>query len=193
AVVKAADGNDGERRYRLLETFRQYGLEKLAEHRELEDARNRHRDFFVAFAEEAALHLVGPSQKITLARLEREHDNLRAALSWSLDGGETSSGDPSTNGSNPIPSSVDFAARLAGALWRFWWVYGHHAEGHRWLERALAVPPSDDTAEGWSARANACMGAAHLSQHLADFRSAIRHVETALTLWRRAGNERGIA
>jgi non-specific serine/threonine protein kinase len=83
--------------------------------------------------------------------------------------------------------------RLAGSLWRFWWFYGHHSEGRRWLERSLAVPASDHTPSGHSTRANARFGAAHLAAHLADYRAAIVHIEDGLALWRQAGNERGVA
>jgi predicted ATPase len=69
SLVQVEGGADGERRYRLLETFRQYGLKKLAEHGDLAATRCHHRDYFLAFAEEALPHLTGPGQKAALARL----------------------------------------------------------------------------------------------------------------------------
>ena len=73
---------DGEGRYRLLETVRQYGRERLAEGDRETATRGRHAAWFLALAEEAAPLLRGPEQGVRLARLETEHDNLRIALSW---------------------------------------------------------------------------------------------------------------
>jgi non-specific serine/threonine protein kinase len=191
SLVQAEEaGDDGERRYRLLETLREYGLGQLAEHGELDEARDRHRNYFLTFAETAEPHLTGPGVKSMLAVLEREHDNLRAALGWCLD--RRKDGLPSAS---PVSTDADpdLAVRLAGALYRFWWMRGHPAEGRRWLERALAVQPFDVTPDGLSARATACMGTAHLCTHLADYQSAIVYIEDALRLWRQAGNDRGTA
>jgi predicted ATPase/class 3 adenylate cyclase/DNA-binding SARP family transcriptional activator len=75
---------EGKARYRLLETVRQYGRDRLLESGEEEAVRERHRDYFLALAEEAEPQLRGPQQKAWMDRLEREHDNLRAALEWSF-------------------------------------------------------------------------------------------------------------
>jgi len=112
-------------RYRMLETLREYALERLVAAGESEQVRGRHRDFYLALAERAEPELRGAEQRIWLGRLETEHDNLRAALAWSL-------------------SSEDAGAllRLAGALWRFWHVRGHWHEGQQWLERGLTMTPA---------------------------------------------------
>jgi len=109
-------------RYRMLETVREYALERLFAAGEGAQIRGRHRDFYLALAEHAEPELRGPEQQTWLRRLETEHDNLRAALAWSL-------------------SSADAGAllRLAASLWRFWHVRGHWQEGQQWLERALAM------------------------------------------------------
>ena len=86
-------------RYRLLEPIRQYAREKLEESGEGEEVRRRHAAFFLALAEEAEPRLRGPEDREWLERLEREHDNLRAALSWALERGE-----------------AELGLRLAGAL-----------------------------------------------------------------------------
>ena len=99
-------------RYRLLETVRQYGLELLEERGETLIWRQRHASFFLAVAEEAEPKLFGPEQDAWFARLEAEHGNLRAALEWLAQQGEALQG-----------------LRLAGALWRFWEVRGHLAQG----------------------------------------------------------------
>src|SRR5829696_2809070 len=121
----------GEARYRLLETVRQYGWEKLSESGEEEQVRERHAGHYLTLAEEAEPELKGEGQVAWLKRFEREHDNLRAAMRWLLDRGES-----------------EKAVRLGWALWLFWWIRGHFAEGRRSMERALttggsaAMPPS---------------------------------------------------
>jgi predicted ATPase/class 3 adenylate cyclase len=96
-------------RYRLLETVRQYACEKLAETGEGERVRTRHLAYFLQFAEEASPHLFRTEQLDWLRRLEMEHDNLRAALEWALDGAE-----------DKPPGPPEAGLRLANALFRFW-------------------------------------------------------------------------
>jgi predicted ATPase/DNA-binding CsgD family transcriptional regulator len=111
-------GRDGEEaRYRLLETVRQYTREKLEESGEEPEIRRRHALFFAELGVRAEYGLHSVEEVTWRRRLATEHDNLRAALAW----GEQH--DP------------ELMLRLAGALWRFWWV--HPTEGRAWLERAL--------------------------------------------------------
>ena len=121
SLVAVRERQESRVRYRLLEPIRQYAREKLEEGGEGEEVRRRHADFYLALAEEAEPRLRGPEDKQWLERLEVEHDNLRATLSWALEGGEPKLG-----------------LRLAGALWLFWEGHGHYGEGHRWLEQVLA-------------------------------------------------------
>jgi predicted ATPase/class 3 adenylate cyclase len=102
------DDETGDARYQLLETIRQYSLEKLTETPAGEVVRDRHRNFYLALAEDAEQQLLGPDQVAWLERLEADHDNLRAALRWSLD----------RRDSEP-------ALRLGGALWPFWDTHGY--------------------------------------------------------------------
>ena len=106
----------------MLETIHEYAREKLEKSGEAEDVKRVHAGYFLAMAEEASAELRGPDQLEWLGRLEAEHDNMRAALSWTIG-----------------RQKVDLGLRLAGALWRFWSVLGHYAEGRRWLEEALAA------------------------------------------------------
>ncbi len=115
--VEAVEG-----RYRLLETIRQYARDKVLEAGEAEQVRDRHLDYFLRFAEEAEPKLRGAEQVAWLNRVETEHDNLRAALTWSLESGKSES-----------------ALRLAGALGYFWQLRGSLSESIRWLEDALAL------------------------------------------------------
>ena len=127
-------------RYRMLEPVRQYTLEQLNENGGAEGAKRAHARYFLALAEEAEPRLRGPEDREWLERLEEEHDNMRAALSWTLERGE-----------------VELGLRLAGALWRFWEARGHFSEGSRWLEEALAKADGTSAAarvkvleaEGW--------------------------------------------
>jgi non-specific serine/threonine protein kinase len=108
-------------RYRMLEPIRQYAREKLEEEGEGEEVKRRHASLFLALAEDAEPKLQGPEDVEWLERLETEHDNMRAALSWARERGED-----------------EVALRLAGALGWFWEAHGHYSEGRRWLEEALA-------------------------------------------------------
>lgn len=112
-------------RYRLLETIRHYAEEKLVDSGEAAAMRDRHRDYYLALAEEAIGGLSGPDQVAWLERLETEHDNLRAALAWC----------------QADPQGAENEERLAGALGRFWRDRGYIREGYAWLTHAAARRP----------------------------------------------------
>jgi predicted ATPase/DNA-binding SARP family transcriptional activator/DNA-binding NarL/FixJ family response regulator len=135
SLVVAEAEAQGAVRYRMLEPIRQYARERLEESEESEAIQRRHAEFFLALAEEAEPEVEGPQQAAWLERLEAEHDNLRAALSWSLERGE----------------EAELGLRVAGALGQFWYLRGYLGEGRRWLEEALAKASPASTA----ARANA--------------------------------------
>jgi predicted ATPase/DNA-binding CsgD family transcriptional regulator len=122
SLVVARGTGDGGVRYRLLEPVRQYAREKLAGNSgEAKVAERSHARYFLVLAEEAELGLVGPTQAEWFEYLEAEHDNIRVALSWALERGET-----------------ELGLRLVGALRPFWLANGYFGEGRRWLEEALA-------------------------------------------------------
>jgi non-specific serine/threonine protein kinase len=172
SLVQAEDV-DGGHRYRLLETVRQYGWERLAADSEVAAARDRHMAWCLALAETAAPHLTGPEQGTWLGRLEAEHDNLRSALGWSIrEDGDRRLG-----------------LRLAGALWRFWDMRGHYSEGRDWLEAALAAGDQGST----PARALALHGAGSLAWVQGDYGRAVALHEEALALNRTLGDKRGTA
>jgi predicted ATPase/class 3 adenylate cyclase len=112
----------GGPRFDMLETIREFGRDVLAESGEEDRIRRRHLSYFLALAETGEPRLLGGDEG-WLDRLEREHDNLRAALRWVIQAGEAESG-----------------LRIVGALWRFWLMRGHLAEGRRWTDEVLAMP-----------------------------------------------------
>lgn len=166
---------DGEVRYRLLETIRQYAREKLARSGEEAQIRERHAAFYLSMAELAAPHLTGPEQSLWLARLEGEHDNLRAALQWSIHGSPD--------------SGRATGARLASALLRFWYAHGHLGEGRRWLG-ALLDQGGDLSPQ---ARAGLLMRAAQLAWAQGDYDRASTYAAESLSLNRALGDRLEIA
>jgi non-specific serine/threonine protein kinase len=164
---------DGEARYRLLETVRQYAREKLSESGEAERFRERHAGYYLALAEEAEPELKGERQVAWLERLERERDNLRTAMAWLLGRGE-----------------LEEAARLGWALWLFWGIRAHFAEGRRWMEQALSANGNSMPA---SARAKALYVAGMMANYQGDHRSAEPLVEESLELFRELEDKPGTA
>jgi predicted ATPase/DNA-binding CsgD family transcriptional regulator len=164
---------DGEARYRLLETVRQYGQEKLSESGEAGQVREQHARHHLALAREAEPELKVERQVAWLERLEREHDNLRAAMRWLLGSGR-----------------LGEAAGLGWALWLFWGIRGHFAEGRRWMEQALSA---NGDAEAASARAKALFVAGMMANYQGDHGAAVPLVEESLELFRGLGDTAGVA
>jgi non-specific serine/threonine protein kinase len=143
-------------RYGMLETVRQYGLQQMERAGDLAVVRDRHLRWCVALAEQAAPAMVGPEQIAWLERLEREHDNVRAAMQWALDRGLSAPG-----------------LRLAAGLWQFWRSRRRHlGEGRRWLAAVLALAVDEDDATSIALRASALKGAAWLAEDEHDFAHA---------------------
>jgi|KBSMisStaDraftv2_1062788.scaffolds.fasta_scaffold23818_1 non-specific serine/threonine protein kinase len=168
-----AEQKDGYARYRLLETMRQYAQEKLVESRGGDTVQGRHRDYFLALAEEAEPKLMGSEQATWLQRLEEEHENLRAALDRSLD-----------------DAGSDAGLRLCGALQRFWTVRGHVSEGRDWCKRVLANWGGQEQTEE---RAKALSSAGRLAFYQCDFPEARALQEESLAIRRQMGNRGGIS
>jgi predicted ATPase/class 3 adenylate cyclase len=156
----------------MLETLREYGLEALTANGEEEDARQAHADYFLQLAEEAEPALKGPLLVAWLERLEWEHDNLRSALQWTLEGGR-----------------AEMALRLGTALERFWVVRGHRNEGLGFLERALAGSAGVAT----DIRAKALLATARLAFMQSNYDQGEVLAQESLALFRRLGDRRGIA
>jgi predicted ATPase/class 3 adenylate cyclase len=160
-----------EERFWMLETIREYATERL-EDADAEALRRRHAEHFLALAEEAEPSLLGVSPGGWLDRLERDHDNLRAALDWLKNSQEG-----------------EMAMMLAGDIWEFWCLRGHAAEGWRRLEDLLRADERPTMG-----RAKALTGAAHLAPETPAGAASFRpRAEQALALHRELGDDWGIA
>jgi predicted ATPase/DNA-binding SARP family transcriptional activator len=174
-LVKLTDLN-GEPRFRMLETIREYARERLAESGEVDAIEPRFADYFLQFVEQAEPKLYGPEQKLWLDRIEAEYVNIRAALGWLRDQGARAD-----------------ALRLAGALGWFWFRRGRFSEGQYWLE-LLRSHAGQDVPSGSRAKAayylgwmKLCAGSFWGNPEGKEF------FRESLSLWRESGNRRGIA
>jgi predicted ATPase/class 3 adenylate cyclase len=158
----------GQVRAVMLETIREFALERLAESPDAEAVRSRHATRFLALAEEAAPHLVRIERRAWLGRLEREHDNLRAAFDFCAGSGR-----------------IADAMRLAAALWRFWQFRGHLREGLQRVRRVL-----DDPASGAhpAERERALEAAGGLAYWLGDIPATAASYDEALSIARASGD-----
>jgi non-specific serine/threonine protein kinase len=170
SLVVFEEREGGEGRYRLLETIRHYAQERLTETGEEPELQRRHRDFFLALAEEAEPHLQGAEQGVWINRLETEHENLRSALGTCQAMGEV---------------GAETGLRLCGALQQFWWIRGHLSEGRAWAVRALSQVGSEEQTQ-W--RAKALTGAAGLAYFQSDYASARAYQEESLAIFREIGD-----
>ena len=176
SLLQREDGHDGTPRLVLLETMHEYARERLAASGEQAVLATRHLGYFLALAEDAAPRLTGAEQGRWLDTLEIEHENLRGALRWAHASG-----------------AVAEELRLAGALWRFWYLRGHLTEGAAFLGAALASADAAGDLHTTAAWATAAHGAGVLAWVRADYDRAVRLGERALAVWRRLEQRPGMA
>ena len=170
SLVNVADQGN-EVRYRLLETIRQYGGEKLRLSGEESASRRRHACLFLKLAEEAEPELKGAQQVEWLDRLEEDHDNLRVAIRWALEEGE-----------------IEIALRLTASAAHLRYPRGYLNEGRNQLEVALA-----DGAGSHAARAKALTEVAVVRTRQSDYEQAQRLLEESLIMYRELGDTYGVA
>jgi predicted ATPase/class 3 adenylate cyclase len=173
SLIKVDEGPDGEPRFRQLDTIREYASEQLTARGDTAAIQSRHRDRFVALAEEATPRLAGADQRRWLDRLELEHDNIRAVLDRAM-----AAPDPPT------------AIRLGFAMWRFWQKHGHLAEARRRLEAMDTATWSHDDPR-LRAKLQEALGGVCWWQ--ADIEAMARHYREALTIWQSLGDEAELA
>jgi predicted ATPase/class 3 adenylate cyclase len=171
SLLRQEEGAEDEPRFVMLETIHEYARERLEQSGETGEIRKLHAQYFLALAEQGESKLRGPEEARWLEHLEIEHDNMREALSWALDGEE-----------------AELGLRLAGALWRFWWIRGHYHEGRRWLEEALA---KDSRVS--AARAKALEAVGWLADDQGDIDRAVAAAEEGLDLSAEAGIQSSVA
>jgi predicted ATPase/class 3 adenylate cyclase/DNA-binding CsgD family transcriptional regulator len=175
SLVRQSEGVEGQPRYSMLETIREYALERLAESGEADAVHRRHSLGALRFAEMADPSLYGEEQVRWFARVEQAHDNLRAALRWCEEHGYA---EPSY--------------RLAVALWWFWSVHGHASEGRERLTSILDRFPVHASSKRGALRARALIGAEMLASLQGDYQAARTHGEEALQLQRAIGDPAGV-
>jgi predicted ATPase len=160
-LVRQREAADGEPRFSMLGTIREYALDRLEERGEAGEVRQRHAQRFLELAETAEPELAGPNQATWLPKLDEEAGNLRSAMAWSLESGRT-----------------EVALRLGGALIRFWSISGLMAEGRERL--AAALDARADVPRPVRAKAEFAAGYAALG--LGEFAEAEAHFTVSLDL-----------
>jgi predicted ATPase/Tfp pilus assembly protein PilF len=171
SLLRQTEGYDSAPRFSMLETLREFGLERLSEAKERETIQLAHLQWCISLAETAERGLAGREQSNWLQRLETEHDNIRAALGLTL------------------AKSHEDRLRLAGALWRFWWWHGHFSEGRAWLAQVLGREAHPGSV--W--RGKALTAAGILAREQGDFGHARSMLEESLAIRREMGDRGGAA
>lgn len=174
SMLRQLETSDDARRFAMIETLREYALERLAARsKEWTMLRQKHARYYMELAEAGEKKFEGPEQEVWLEQLEAEHDNLLAALAWSC----SPEGEP------------EIGLRLAAAIWQFWMIRGYINEGLAWLPRLLAC--ADSASKLY--RARALNGAGFLHWAWSDFPQAKILLHQALVLFRQLGNRHGTA
>ncbi|MBX3636794.1 MAG: winged helix-turn-helix domain-containing protein [Rubrivivax sp.] len=178
-LVQRIDDVEGEPRYTMLETLREFALEQLAAAGEEAATRERHARHALRRAVEGAPQVASAGRRAWLARLRADLNNLRAALDWWL---------------RRQPDGAA-ALQLAAALAWVWYFEGLYAEGRAWIAEALALAPPqpDEPAALRAARAELLSGAARLAAYSGDKVAAFASAEASVALWRSLADPRGLA
>lgn len=170
SLLRHEKAQGGDLRYGMLETIREYALEKLRERDEEQQCRHRHAAYYLSLVEEANIHLRGPDQGEWLLKLEAEHDNTRAALSWAIASGE-----------------VEVALHLSSGLRWFWHFRNYLSEGRYWLAAALAAAHGLRTSE----KADTLMSFGVLAVRQGDYTEAMEALEESLSIFRERNDALG--
>ncbi len=168
SLLREIEGPDDEPRFAILETIREYGLERLEVSQESGTVQERHATYFAGVAEALRPHLYGPDQVRTVAQLEAEQGNMRSALAWAVEHADAATG-----------------LRLTANLRKFWLLRGQLTEGRDWLEQTLALPGDAPAAT----RIDALYGVGSFARLQGDYRQAIAYGEEGLALARGIGDE----
>jgi predicted ATPase len=178
SLLQQIETADGDARFMMLETIREYALDRLVASGELATLRQQHAGYYLQLAQQAEPEL-DTQQDVWLERLEREHDNLLAALDAVQE-----------------QNAAEMALRLCGALAIFWHTRGYLSEGRRWIDVALGIGvPAELAAEPAliGLRAKVLSGAGRLALTQGDYQQARAHYDAALGLFQQLDDQRGIA
>ena len=189
SLMHRETGVDGEPRWRMLESIREYARERLEASGEAHKIHGLHAEYCAALAEAARPQLFGSEQARWLACLEQDHDNIRAALAWSTDYHH---------------DATMIALRLSAAQAKFWYMRGHAGEGRRWLQAALELPVPSSVQDGsvpghpetfpyatWRAKVLRALGALAFVQ--GDYETSRSHNQAALLLAQQTGDRANAA
>jgi len=169
-LLAAKDQREGDPRFQMLEVVREFAREALTESGEANVVNQRHAEYYCALGEAAEPQLEAAQSADWLNRLENDHDNLRAALNWAAENYST------------------LGQRLAGAIWRFWWLHGHIREGCDQLGLFLSL---SDTAD--KVQAKMLSGAGQLNRLKGSRELARSYTEEGLLLARATGDKKSAA
>jgi tetratricopeptide (TPR) repeat protein len=173
SLLKREELADGQPRFRMLETIREYALERLLESGEMPELQQQHADYFIRMIlHEASFGLISRDSTAWLDRLEREHDNVQAALEWSL----------------KTPEGRERALSIMETLTWFWYRRGFFNEGRIWTDRLLTA--SADAPR--PIRAAALQMSSRMAMWRGDLKNAEARASEALTLWQRLEDERKV-
>ncbi len=173
SLLRQVEGVDGEPRFQMLETIKEFAQECLHGSGEYDDVRNWHAAYFRQFVERVEPELVGGQQRLWLDRIDADHDNLRSALAWAESRNDAATG-----------------LRTAAAMWRFWIVRGHMVEGQQRLQAILAIPEAKLQTP---LRVRALHGLSTIIHELGDYAGARSLIDEVLAVCRETGDERGVA
>jgi predicted ATPase/class 3 adenylate cyclase len=170
-LIRRFETIQGETRFRMLQTIREYALELFDSTEEAEKIRRRHATFFLDFAEDRSPRFTVDRESNRQAELE--HDNIRAVFMWAYERKEP-----------------EWGLRLGSALWRFWTIRSHLSEGRRWLTEFIRLPASDLEP---SIRANAVMALGSITYWQNDFEATRTYYLEALEIFRGIDDRPGLA
>jgi len=171
SLLRQIEYEGTEPRFFMFMTVREYGLECLRENGEEDLIRRAHADYYLALVEEAEPHLKGEQQLLWLGSLDREQENMRAALNWLITHKEGQK-----------------ALRFCVALWWFWQTRGYWSEGRRWLKAALAMPSAG---ERTVMRARALSAVGELAGHQTEWQEAQQLLSESITIFKELGDDDG--
>jgi predicted ATPase/DNA-binding CsgD family transcriptional regulator/transcriptional regulator with XRE-family HTH domain len=174
SLLRQEDASDGLARYIMLETIREYGLERLQESDEESEVRRVHAQAMLSLVEEAEPHMTTGGRDPWLCKLDADLDNIRAALSWSLEGG----------------GDVEVGLRLAGGLGWYWYFRGHFTEGRKWSELVIGKLDLPHLTEAY---AKLLQSETWLASRQGDLEQALEMGEQAVFYWRQTNHDRELA